>query len=193
MQRICVFCGANTGSPGIYREAAVRLGETLARRRIEVVFGGGGIGLMRVLADAAMGDGGHMIGVIPDALVAKELAHRGVSDMRVVHSMHERKALMAELSDGFIALPGGYGTIEEFCEVLTWTQLGLQRKPCALLNVAGYYESLLQLFDHAVAEGFLVPANRELVLVDDDPSRLLDRMEHYHAPTVPKWIDRNET
>ena len=193
MQRICVFCGANTGVPAIYREAAVRLGETLARRRIEVVFGGGGIGLMRVLADAVMGAGGRMIGVIPESLVAKELAHRGVSDMRVVESMHERKALMAELSDGFIALPGGYGTLEEFCEVLTWTQLGLHGKPCALLNVAGYYDCLLHLFDHATAEGFLVPANRDLVLVDDDPGRLLERMQHYHAPTVPKWIGRNET
>ena len=193
MQRVCIFCGANTGGPGLYREAAGRLGETLARRGIEVVFGGGGIGLMRVLADAVMGAGGRMIGVIPEALVAKELAHRGVSDMRVVRSMHDRKALMAELSDGFIALPGGYGTIEEFCEVLTWTQLGLHGKPCALLNVAGYYDSLLRLFDHAAAEGFLVPANRELVLVDDDPARLLDRMEHYRAPAVPKWIDRNET
>lgn len=193
MRKICVFCGANTGTPAIYREAAARLGEALAERQIEVVFGGGGIGLMRVLADAVIGAGGRMIGVIPQALVAKELAHRGVADMRVVGSMHERKALMADLADGFIALPGGFGTIEEFCEVLTWSQLGLHAKPCALLNVAGYYKGLLRLFDDAVAEGFLVQANRDLMLVDDDPERLLERMRHHRAPAVPKWIGRNET
>jgi uncharacterized protein (TIGR00730 family) len=177
----------------VYREAAARLGQTLARRGLAVVFGGGGIGLMRVLADAVMGAGGRMIGVIPEALVAKELAHRGVRDMRVVASMHERKALMAELSDGFIALPGGYGTFEEFCEVLTWTQLGVHAKPCALLNVAGYYDALLRLFDHAVAEQFVVPENRDLVLVDDDPDALLEKMRTHHAPSVQKWIGRNDT
>jgi uncharacterized protein (TIGR00730 family) len=176
-----------------YRAAAVRLGQTLAGRGLEVVFGGGGIGLMRVVADAVMAAGGRMIGVIPQALVAKELAHRGVPDMRVVASMHERKALMAELSDGFVALPGGYGTLEEFCEVLTWTQLGLHVKPCALLNVGGYYDALLRLFDHAVAEQFVVPANRQLVLVDDDPESLLDQMLTYHAPAAQKWIGRNDT
>jgi len=193
MQRVCVFCGANTGAGEVYRAATVGLGQTLARRKIEVVFGGGGIGLMRVLADAVMAAGGRMIGVIPEALVARELAHRGVADMRVVSSMHARKALMAELSDGFIALPGGYGTVEEFCEVLTWTQLGLHKKPCALLNVDGYYNPLLKLFDHAVAEQFVVPANRELVLVDDDPDRLLAKMAGHRPPDVQKWIDTNET
>jgi uncharacterized protein (TIGR00730 family) len=193
MQRVCVFCGANTGAGTAYREAAVCLGRTLAEKGVEVVFGGGGIGLMRVVADAVMGAGGRMIGVIPEALVAKELAHRGVRDMRVVRSMHERKALMAELSDGFIALPGGFGTFEEFCEVLTWTQLGLHAKPCALLNVAGYFDALLRLFDHAVAEEFVVEANRQLVLVDDDPARLLEKMTAHHAPHVQKWIGRNDT
>ncbi len=193
MRRVCVFCGANVGAGEAYRAAAVRLGQTLAKRGLEVVFGGGGIGLMRVVADAVMAAGGRMIGVIPQALVAKELAHRGVPDMRVVASMHERKALMAELSDGFIALPGGYGTLEEFCEVLTWTQLGLHVKPCALLNVGGYYDALLQLFDHAVAEQFVVPANRQLVLVDDDPESLLDQMLSYHAPVAQKWIGQNDT
>jgi uncharacterized protein (TIGR00730 family) len=193
MQRVCVFCGANTGVAQVYREATVRLGQALARRGLEVVFGGGGIGLMRVLADAVMAGGGRMIGVIPQALVAKELAHRGVPEMRVVASMHERKALMADLSDGFIALPGGYGTLEEFCEVLTWTQLGLHVKPCALLNVAGYYDALLRLFDHAVAEQFVVPANRELVLVDDDADALIEKMSTHHAPCMPKWIGCNDT
>jgi uncharacterized protein (TIGR00730 family) len=193
MERVCVFCGANVGAGEVYRAAAERLGQTLAQRGLEVVFGGGGIGLMRVVADAVMAAGGRMIGVIPQALVAKELAHRGVSDMRVVASMHERKALMAELSDGFIALPGGYGTLEEFCEVLTWTQLGLHAKPCALLNVAGYYDALLRLFDHAVAEQFVVPANRELVLIDDDPDALVERMSVYRAPVAQKWIGRNDT
>jgi len=193
MERVCVFCGANVGAGEVYRAAAERLGQTLAQRGLEVVFGGGGIGLMRVVADAVMAAGGRMIGVIPQALVAKELAHRGVSDMRVVASMHERKALMAELSDGFIALPGGYGTLEEFCEVLTWTQLGLHAKPWALLNVAGYYDALLRLFDHAVAEQFVVPANRELVLIDDDPDALVERMSVYRAPVAQKWIGRNDT
>ena len=148
---------------------------------------------MQVLADAVLAAGGAVIGVIPDALVAKEVAHTGLSDLRVVGSMHERKALMAELADAFVALPGGYGTFEEFCEVVTWAQLGLHRKPCGLLNVDGFYDPLLSFFDHAVAERFIRPVHRSLVLEHHDPERLLDRLMSYEPPRVEKWIDRDET
>ena len=191
LKRVCVFCGSSDGARSCYREAAATLGRVLAARRIEVVYGGGNVGLMGALADAALGAGGEVIGVIPEHLVAKELAHRGV-DLRIVHSMHERKALMADLADAFIALPGGYGTLEEFCEVLTWSQLGLHAKPCGLLNVGGYYGGLLGLFDHAVAEGFVRRQSRDLVVVDDDPRDLLDRLAVWQAPPLERWIDRDE-
>jgi uncharacterized protein (TIGR00730 family) len=191
LKRVCVFCGSSDGARSSYREAAAMLGRVLAARRIGVVYGGGNIGLMGALADAALGAGGDVIGVIPEHLVNKELAHRGV-DLRIVHSMHERKALMADLADAFIALPGGYGTLEEFCEVLTWSQLGLHAKPCGLLNVDGYYDSLLGLFDHAVAEGFVRPQSRDLVVVDDQAAPLLDRLALWQAPQVERWIDRDE-
>jgi uncharacterized protein (TIGR00730 family) len=191
LKRVCVFCGSSDGARSSYREAAAMLGRVLAARRIGVVYGGGNIGLMGALADAALGAGGDVIGVIPEHLVNKELAHRGV-DLRIVHSMHERKALMADLADAFIALPGGYGTLEEFCEVLTWSQLGLHAKPCGLLNVDGYYDSLLGLFDHAVAEGFVRPPSRDLVVVDDQAAPLLDRLALWQAPQVERWIDRDE-
>jgi len=191
LKRVCVFCGSSDGARSSYREAAAMLGRVLGARRIGVVYGGGNIGLMGALADAALGAGGEVIGVIPEHLVNKELAHRGV-DLRIVHSMHERKALMADLADAFIALPGGYGTLEEFCEVLTWSQLGLHAKPCGLLNVDGYYDSLLGLFDHAVAEGFVRPPSRDIVLVDDQAARLLDRLALWQAPQVERWIDRDE-
>jgi uncharacterized protein (TIGR00730 family) len=191
LKRVCVFCGSSDGARSSYREAAAMLGRVLAARRMGVVYGGGNIGLMGALADAALGAGGDVMGVIPEHLVNKELAHRGV-DLRIVHSMHERKALMADLADAFIALPGGYGTLEEFCEVLTWWQLGLHAKPCGLLNVDRYYDSLLGLFDHAVAEGFVRPQSRDLVVVDDDAARLLDRLALWQAPQVERWIDRDE-
>jgi hypothetical protein len=191
LKRVCVFCGSSDGARSSYREAAAMLGRVLAARRIGVVYGGGNVGLMGALADAALGAGGDVIGVIPEHLVNKELAHRGV-DLRIVHSMHERKALMADLADAFIALPGGYGTLEEFCEVLTWSQLGLHAKPCGLLNVDGYYDSLLGLFDHAVAEGFVRSPSRDIVLVDDQAARLLDRLALWQAPQVERWIDRDE-
>jgi uncharacterized protein (TIGR00730 family) len=191
LKRVCVFCGSSDGARSSYREAAAMLGRMLAARRIGVVYGGGNIGLMGALADAALGAGGDVIGVIPEHLVNKELAHRGV-DLRIVHSMHERKALMADLADAFIALPGGYGTLEELCEMLTWSQLGLHVKPCGLLNVDGYYDSLLGLFDHAVAEGFVRPPSRDIVLVDDHAARLLDRLAAWQAPQVERWIDRDE-
>jgi len=191
LKRVCVFCGSSDGARSSYREATAMLGRVLAARRIGVVYGGGNIGLMGALADAALGAGGDVIGVVPEHLVNKELAHRGV-DLRIVHSMHERKALMADLADAFIALPGGYGTLEEFCEVLTWSQLGLHAKPCGLLNVDGYYDSLLGLFDHAAAEGFVRPQSRDLVVVDDQAARLLDRLAAWQAPQVERWIDRDE-
>jgi hypothetical protein len=193
MIRIGVFCGSNPGARECYSKAATELGGILARRGIELVFGGGHIGLMGAIADAVLSSGGKVIGVIPEALVARELVHRAVQDLRVVASMHERKALMAELSDGFIALPGGFGTFEEFCEILTWAQLGLHQKPCGLLNVEGYYDPLLELFDHAVREQFLTHQHRNWVLLDTDADRLLDRMRQFIPPQVEKWISRRET
>ena len=176
LHRVCIFCGSSTGTRLEYREAAEAIAIQLARRQIGVVFGGGCVGLMGVVADTALAHGGHVIGVIPSALVAREIAHRALPDLRIVSSMHERKALMANLSDAFIALPGGFGTFEEFCEVVTWTQLGLHRKPCGLLNVAGYYDPLVTLFDRAVADGFIRPENRGIVVTEPDPEALLDRL-----------------
>ena len=160
-QRICVFCGSNLGNRPAYQTAAERLGTLLVERDIELVYGGGNIGLMGVLADTVLRLGGRVTGVIPESLMAREVGHRGLTDLRVVNSMHERKALMSDLSDGFIALPGGFGTLEEFCEVVTWSQLGLQSKPCGLLNIENYYAPLLELFDRAVRQGFLSPLNRQ--------------------------------
>jgi uncharacterized protein (TIGR00730 family) len=175
-KRICIFCGSSAGEHSLYADAAQAVGGLLCRRGIELVYGGGNVGLMGVLADACLAKGGRVIGVIPQALVDREVAHLGLTQLRVVASMHERKAAMAELSDAFVALPGGYGTWEELFEMLTWTQLGIQRKPCGLLNVNGYYDPLLELADQAVSEGFLRGANRELLLSDDDAGRLLDRL-----------------
>ena len=193
MRRVCVFCGSSEGKRPVYREAARAMGLALARRGTELVFGGGRVGLMGVLADAVLAAGGRAIGVIPEALVAKELAHRGLTELRVVHSMHQRKALMAELSDAFIALPGGFGTLEEYCEMLTWAQLGLHAKPCGLLNVAGFYDALLELFDHAVSEQFVDGPHRGLVLVEEDPQRLLDLLAAYRPRQVEKWLDGLES
>ncbi|MGH7807260.1 MAG: TIGR00730 family Rossman fold protein [Thermodesulfobacteriota bacterium] len=193
MKRICVFCGSSNGIQRVYSEAARAVGVALARRNIGLVYGGGGIGLMSAVAEAVIKEGGEVIGVIPQALFSKEVAHQGLKDLRVVGSMHERKALMAELSDGFIALPGGYGTLEEFCEVLTWAQLGFHRKPCGILNVEGFYNQLLLFLDHAVSEGFVHELHRSLVLEDQDPERLLDRLMSYKPPLLDKWIDLGET
>src|SRR5579872_2693044 len=168
-KRICVFCGSSPGSRPSYAAAATSLGRHLAASGVAIVYGGGKVGLMGALADAALAAGGEVIGIMPRSLVEKEISHRGLSDLRVVSSMHERKALMADLADAFIAMPGGYGTFEEFCEVLTWTQLGLQRKPCGILNTDGYYDQLLALFDHAVGEQFVKPVHREMVIADSTP------------------------
>jgi uncharacterized protein (TIGR00730 family) len=189
-RRLCVFCGSSHGANPAYEEAARIVGNELARRGIGLVYGGGNVGLMGVVADAVLAAGGEVIGVIPEALMAKELGHRGIQDLRVVKTMHERKALMAELSDGFIALPGGIGTFEEFFEIVTWAQLGFHSKPCALLNVNGFYDPLLHLLDHAIAERFVRPKQRDLVLVESDVSALLNRMATHHVPHEPKWIGK---
>lgn len=189
-QRLCVFCGSSHGAHPAYATAAKSAGAELARRGIALVYGGGNIGLMGVLADAVVAPGGHVIGVIPEALMAKEVGHRGLPDLRIVKTMHERKALMAELSDGFIALPGGIGTFEEFFEIVTWAQLGLHSKPCALLNVNGFYDPLLRLIDHAIAERFIKPKQRDLILVESDFNTLLDRMSLHQVPHEPKWISK---
>jgi hypothetical protein len=188
MKRIAVFCGSNKGTRAAYAKAAENLGRQLAGRGIELVYGGGCIGLMGVLADAVLQNDGHVIGVIPHSLVIKEVVHEKLPDLRVVKNMHERKALMAELADGFIALPGGYGTFEEFCEVLAWSQLGYHQKPSGLLDVAGFYRSFLEFFDHAVAEGFIRPQHRELVMVEEDAEKLLHRLEIFRPPAEVKRV-----
>ncbi|HTC94231.1 MAG TPA: TIGR00730 family Rossman fold protein [Terriglobales bacterium] len=189
MKRICVFCGSNLGRHASYRKAAMEMGHLLSARGIGLVYGGAKVGLMGTIADAVLEKGGHVTGIIPEALVQCELAHQGLQDLRVVRSIHERKALMADLSDGFIALPGGFGTFEEFCEVLTWSQLGIHRKPCGLLNVENYYQSLLALFDHAMHEGFLMPENRRLVLAEKSPKSLLDSLLAFRGPSTEPQID----
>jgi uncharacterized protein (TIGR00730 family) len=194
VERICVFCGASPGGRPAYREAAAQLARLLAAEGIGVVYGGGGVGLMGALADAVIAEGGELTGVIPRSLVDREIAHRDVMDMRVVGSMHERKALMADLADAFIALPGGIGTLEELFEVYTWAQLGLHQKPCALLNVEGYYDGIEDFLSHAVAERFLREQTRALLLVDSNPATLLERLHNFQPQeVVPKWIDREET
>jgi hypothetical protein len=190
MKRICVFCGSSAGNRPEYRAAAEEMGTELARRDIGLVYGGGNVGLMGVLADAVLKAGGEAQGVIPEHLMAREIGHNGLTKLHVVRSMHERKALMADLSDAFIALPGGFGTLEEFCEVVTWTQLGLHAKPCGILNVVGYYTPLLAMLDHAVQERFLKPENRGLVLARESPSELLHALEEWHPVRVQKWLDR---
>ncbi len=193
MQRICVFCGSSPGHNPAYAEAARRTGLALVERGLGLVYGGGKVGLMGIIADAVLAAGGEVIGVMPHALIEKEIEHRGLTALHEVGSMHERKALMADLADGFIAMPGGLGTFEEFCEILTWAQLGYHRKPCGLLNVENYYTPLLALLDHAVAEGFVRADHRTMALVADSPARLLALFEGYEPPAVPKWIKRDET
>jgi len=193
VKRVCVFCGSNPGADPAFARAAEQVGVALAARGLGLVYGGGNVGLMGVLADGALAGGGEVIGVIPQSLVDRELAHRGISELRVVRSMHERKALMADLSDAFIALPGGYGTLEEFCEVLTWAQLGLHRKPLGLLNVSRFYDAFIAQIDHAVAMKFIQPENRELLMVDESVEELLVRFEKFKPPLVRKWIERSET
>jgi len=188
-----VFCGSSTGVRPVYVESARAMGKALLRKGIGLVYGGGGRGLMGILADSVLEGGGEVVGVIPEAMAAKEVAHHGVTELRTVHSMHERKAMMADLSDAFVAMPGGFGTFEEFCEIITWAQLGLHRKPCGILNVEGYYRPLLELFDRAEAQGFISTANRRLVLEEAHPDRLLDLLAAYIPPRVEKWIGTDES
>jgi uncharacterized protein (TIGR00730 family) len=192
MQRICVFSGSSSGRISKYRDSAVQLGTLLAERNIGLVYGGAAVGLMGAVADATIAAGGSVTGVIPQALVEREVAHTGLSDLRIVGSMHERKALMAELSDAFIALPGGIGTFEEIFEVWTWTQLGTHAKPCAVLNVHGFYDQLLGFLDHVVDEAFLKPVHRGMLLASADPTALLDQIADYQVPAETKWIARDE-
>lgn len=189
LRRLCVFCGSSTGNRPAYRAAAEYIGSFLADKGIALVYGGGKVGLMGVLADAALRAGGEVIGVIPEHLMVREVGHRGLSRMHVVASMHERKALMADLSDGFLALPGGFGTLDEFCEVLTWSQLGLHQKPCGLLNIEGYFNAILEMFDRAVSDGLLRKENREMVLAGDHIEEMLKMMEAWRPATIEKWLD----
>ena len=189
IRRLAIFCGSNPGARPDYVEAARSLGRLLAQRGIGIVYGGSNVGLMAALADAMMDELGDIIGVIPRMLVEREVANTALADLRVVGSMHERKAMMAELADGFIALPGGIGTLEEFFETWTWAQLGMHTKPCGLLNVAGYFDPLLEFLDHAVAERFVRDVHRAMVVVESDPAALLARFESYEPPRVVKWIN----
>lgn len=193
MKSICVFAGSNPGERPDYVQAARELGRRAAERGLRVVYGGGRVGLMGELADAVLRAGGEVIGVIPEALLRKEVGHGALTDLRVVDTMHERKALMADLSDGVIALPGGLGTLEELFEMLTWGQLGIHKKPCGLLNAAGYYDDLLDFLDKAVREGFIRPAHRGLVLSAAEVDELIDGMLDYEPPRLAKWLGREET
>ena len=189
MKRLCVFCGSSAGARAEYAQGARSLAVAMADRRLGLVYGGGNVGIMGILADAMLDAGGEVVGVIPQSLVAREVAHRGLTELRVVDTMHQRKALMSELSDGFIALPGGFGTLEEFFEILTWSQLGIQNKPSGLLNIAGYYDGLLTMLDHAVAERFVRPAHRELIITDTSPENLLKRLVAFTPVHVSKTTD----
>ena len=188
MHRICVFCGSSVGLNRAYADAAREMGRSLVDRGLSLVYGGGQVGLMGVIADAVLDAGGEAIGVIPHALNAREIAHHRLTELHVVDSMHERKAMMASMADAFIAMPGGFGTYEEFFEAVTWTQLGVHRKPCGLLNVEGFYDPVVQFLDRAVTEQFIRPEHRAAILVDTSPARLLDTLAGARLPEVPKWI-----
>lgn len=192
LKSVCVFCGSSFGKQPAYAEAAKSLGGALAERQIHLIYGGSRLGLMGVLADACLEHGGNVTGVMPQHLIDLEIGHNGLTDLRIVKSMHERKAMMSDLADAFIALPGGFGTFEEFFEVLTWSQLGLQRKACGLLNVSGYYDALLSFVEHGVQEAFIRHEYREMIISDTEALRLLDRLSAYEIPVVDKWIGKAE-
>jgi uncharacterized protein (TIGR00730 family) len=193
VRRVCVYAGSNPGSHPAYSEAAQALAATMAERSIGLVYGGGKVGLMGVLADTMLEHGGEAIGVMPRALIDREIGHPGLTELRVVGSMHERKALMAELSDAFVAVPGGIGTLEELIEIYTWSQLGIHSKACGVLNVRGYYDHLAALLDHAVAEGFLRPQHRAVLSVAGEPAELLDRLAAFEPPAIGKWLELEES
>jgi uncharacterized protein (TIGR00730 family) len=189
LRSLCVFCGSSSGSNPVYTDAAIAFGTAMADTGVELVYGGGRVGLMGTIADTVIARGGKATGIIPKFLVDREVAHTGLTDLIIVKSMHERKALMAEMSDGFVAMPGGFGTFEEFIEIGTWSLLGFHAKPCALLNVAGYYDKLLDMFANACTEGFLAERHMDMVLVDPDPNSLLSRLLAYEHTTAPKFSD----
>jgi uncharacterized protein (TIGR00730 family) len=194
VRRVCVFCGSSPGARPAYGEATAELARVLVAEGLGLVYGGANVGLMATLADTTLAEGGEVTGVIPRALVQREIAHNGLSDLRVVGSMHQRKALMADLSDAFVALPGGLGTLEELLEVYTWAQLGLHRKPCALLDVDGYYAGVAEFLSHAVKERFLREEHRGMLIIEHEPRALIDRLKRFEPGAVrPKWIDREET
>ncbi len=192
LKRVCVFAGSSPGARPEYAAGARRLGAALAERGIELVYGGGSVGLMAAVADAVLERGGRVIGVIPEGLVRREVAHGGLTELRIVASMHERKALMSELSDAFVTLPGGLGTLEELFEVLTWAQLGIHAKPCGLLDVGGYYQGLVAFLEHAVEHRFVRAEHRAALLVEHEPEGLLERFSGYRPPRVEKWLHRDE-
>lgn len=193
MKNICVYCGSSPGRLEVYAEGARSLAQALVARDLGLVYGGASIGLMGLIADSVLALGGRAVGVIPHALARKEVAHKGLTQLHITHSMHERKTMMAELSDGFIAMPGGIGTFEEIFEVWTWAQLGIHAKPCGLLNVGGYYDALTRFLDHAAEEQFLKPPHRSLLIVETTPAELLDRFASYQAPGIPSWLAAGET
>lgn len=188
LKNICVYCGSNPGRQPIYAEEARKFGHTLAERGLGLVYGGSSNGIMGVVADAVLEHGGRVVGVIPEALVKKELAHKNLTEQHIVGSMHERKTLMVDKADGFVALPGGVGTFEEIFETWTWAQLGFHAKPCGLLNIGGYYDKLAAFLDHTVDEAFMRPQHRAMLVVANDANTLLDRFSTYEAPTVTKWL-----
>ena len=193
MKRVCVFCGSAAGEDYRYLDAADRFGRILAREGIELIYGASRVGMMGRLATATLAAGGRVIGVIPEALMDLELAHRELTELRVVRSMHERKNEMADLADAFVALPGGLGTLEAFCELLTWAQLGLHQKPCAMLDTAGYFRPLVGFLDHMTREGFMARPHRGIVLVEEDPEALIQRLREYRPPEIPRWIGAGQT
>lgn len=193
MQRICVYCGASLGKRSGYTKAAHSLAQEMVNREISLIYGGASIGIMGQMANAVLSLGGEVIGVIPQALAAKEVSHNGLTELKVVDSMHERKAMMTDLADGFIALPGGLGTLEELFEILTWAQLGLHQKPCGLLNIDSYYDGLIKFLDHGVDEAFIKPIHRSLLQTSDSPGQLLDAFANFQSSITEKWIERDET
>lgn len=193
MKTLCVYCGSNPGSRPEYGQAARALAREFLSQEIDLVYGGAKVGIMGMIADTMLEGGGRVIGVMPQALVEKEVSHPGLTELKIVSSMHERKALMAELSDGFIALPGGLGTLEELLEVLTWAQLGFHTKPCGLLNVLRFYDHLKSFLDHSTAEGFIMEAHRSMLVVEENPQELIQKFMTYEAPKVSKWVDRKNS
>ncbi|OBW41787.1 LOG family protein YvdD [Chryseobacterium sp. MOF25P] len=192
MKSITVFCGSSFGSDEIYKEQATLLGQTLAKENIQLIYGGANVGLMGAVADGVLEKGGKAIGVLPHFLQSKEIAHNNLTELILVETMHERKTKMNELSDGVIVLPGGYGTLEEFFEMITWAQLGLHKKPIAILNINGFYDDLIKLVQTMVDKGFLKQINQEMLLVSDSIDELLEKMKNYQAPAVGKWISKEE-